>query len=84
MANNVSNRLLPEEEAAIFRYANEHPQHHHREIKFNLEKEDIYISEMTVYRRLKEKELIKEHRVLKPKKRWVKPEATATSTGWWI
>lgn len=77
LAKDVSNRLLPEEEGAIFQYANDHPEQHYREIKFNLEKQDIYISATTVYRRLKEKKLIKEHKVLKPKKRWVKPEATA-------
>ena len=84
LAKNVSNRLLPEEEGAIFQYANEHPQQHYREIKFNLKMQDIYISATTVYRRLKEKKLIKEHKVLKPKKRWVKPEATAPHQHWLV
>ena len=80
----VSNRLLPEEEAAIFRYANGHPQHHHREIKVNLEKEDVYISATTIYRRLKQKRLIREHKPLKPRKRWVRPEATAVHQHWLV
>lgn len=84
LVKNVNNRLLREEEGTIFQYANEHPQQHFREIKFNLEKQDIYISASTVYRRLKEKKLIKEHKILKPKKRWVKPEATAPHQHWLV
>ena len=84
LAKNVSNRLLLEEETAIFQYANEHPQQHYREIKFNLEKQDIYISASTVYHRLKEKKLIKEHKILEPKKRWLRPEATTPHQHWLI
>jgi putative transposase len=84
VAKNITNRLLPQEKEAIFQYANEHPEQHHREIKFNLEKQDIYISATTVYRRLKEKELISEHKTLKPKKRWARPEATASHQHWLV
>jgi len=44
LAKNVSNRLLPEEEGAIFQHANDHPEQHYREIKFNLKMQDISIS----------------------------------------
>lgn len=84
LAKNISNCLLPEEERVIFQYANDHPQQHFREIKFNLEKQDVYISASTVYRQLKEKNLIKEHKILKPKKRWVKPEATVPHQHWLV
>lgn len=84
LAKNVSNRLLSQEEKAIFQYANDHPQQHFREIKFNLEKQDVYISEATIYRRLKKEKLIKEHKILKPRKPWVKPEATAPHQHWLV
>jgi len=84
VAENISNHLLSKEEEAIFRYADDHPQQHFREIKFNLEKEDLYIAATTIYRRLKEKKLIKEHKVLKPRKRWVKPEATSPHQHWLV
>lgn len=84
VAQNASNRLLSEEEAAIFRYANEHPEQHHREIKFNLEREGVYLSATTIYRRLKERQLVKEHKLLRPKKRWHKPEAASAHQHWLV
>lgn len=84
LTKDVGNRLLPEEEIAIYAYANAHPQQHHREIKYNLEKQDIYVSSSTVYRRLKAKNLIKEHTILKPQKPWVKPRATYTHQHWLV
>jgi transposase InsO family protein len=84
LAENVPNRLLPEEEHAIFGYAENFPKQHHREIKYNLEKQDIHVSSSSVYRRLKEKNLIKEHSILKPKKRWIKPEAIYPNQHWLI
>lgn len=84
LAKSISSRLLAEEEEAVIRYANGYPQQHHREIKFNLEKQDIYLSASSVYRRLKAKALIKEHNMLKPKKRWVRPEASYAHQHWLI
>lgn len=84
LAKQVIGRLLPEEEEAIFRSAQDHPEQHFREIKFNLEKEEVYLSASTVYRRLKEKKLIKEHKILKPPKVWVKPGATAPHQRWLV
>lgn len=77
-------RLLPEEEKAIDEYALSVPQQHHREIQFNLETQGIYVSASTVYRRLKERKLIKEHRILKPKRPYQKPEATAPHQHWLV
>ncbi len=84
LAKNISNRLLSKEENAILDYANAYPQYHHREIKYNLEKQDIYVSASTVYRRLKAKALIKEHNILRPKKRWIRPEAQYPHQHWLI
>jgi len=78
------NRLLPEEEKAIDEYAITHPEQHHREIQFNLEKQGIYLSCSTVYRRLKARKLIKEHKVLKPKKPYQKPQTTAPHQHWLV
>jgi len=84
LTKDEGNRLLPEEESAIYAYADAHPQHHHREIKYNLEKQDIYVSSSTVYRRLKTKNLIKKHTILKPQKPWVKPKATYPHQHWLV
>lgn len=84
LAKNINNRLLPDEESAILEYADAYPQQHHREIKYNLEKKDIYISSSTVYRRLKAKNLIKEHNILRPKRRWIRPEAAYPHQHWLI
>lgn len=84
IAGNVTNRLLDKEDNAIFSYANAYPQQHHREIKYNLEKQDIYVSSSSVYRRLKAKDLIKEHNILRPKKRWIRPMAEYSNQHWLI
>lgn len=84
LAMDIASRLLPEEENAIFGYAENFPKQHHREIKYNLEKQDIHVSSSSVYRRLKQKNLIKEHNILKPKKRWIRPEALYPNQHWLI
>lgn len=84
LARNIVNRLLPEEEEPIFQYAERLPEQHHREIKFNLERKDVHISSSSVYRRLKTKGLIKEHRFLKPKRLHEKPEATSPHQHWLV
>lgn len=80
----IPNRLLPQEQRAIDEYAQNFPNQHHREIQFNLEKQDIYVSCSTVYRRLKARKLIKEHKVLKPKKPYQKPQATLPHQHWLV
>ncbi len=71
IAKVISNKLLTEEEGAIYEYARLHPKERHREIQFNLDRHGIAtVSFSSVYRRLKEEGLIKEHhlRVAKHKK----------------
>jgi len=80
----ITNRLLAQEQKAIDEYALMHPEQHHREIQFNLEKQDIWLSCSTVYRRLKARKLIKEHKVLKPKKPYQRPEATQPHQHWLV
>lgn len=77
-------QLLPDEEKAIDEYTLKHPEQHHREIQFNLERQGVYVSVSTVYRRLKERKLIKEHKILKPKKPYQKPQATAPHQHWLV
>jgi Fe2+ or Zn2+ uptake regulation protein len=68
MAECISHCLLTEEKGQILWYADEHPEQHHREIHFNLARYEIAsVSASSVYRTLKAKKLVKEHRVLKPK-----------------
>ena len=83
MAVCVPHCLLPEEKDQILRYANGHPEQHHREIQFNLARHEIAsVSASSVYRTLKAKKLVKEHRVLKPKKVYTRPEATSPHQHW--
>jgi len=49
-----------------------------------LEKDDVYVSATTIYRRLKQRRLIREHKPSKPRKRWVRPEATAAHQHWLV
>jgi len=80
----IPNRLLPQEEKAIEEYALAHPEQHHREIQFNLEKQGIWLSCSTVYRRLLARKLIKKHKPLKPKKPYQKPPATVPHQHWLV
>jgi len=62
LAKIIPNKLLNEEEQAIFDYANLYPEQRHREIQFNLDQQKVTtVSFSSVYRRLKERNLIKEH-----------------------
>ena len=79
----LPHRLLPEEKEDILNYADKYPEQRHRELQFNLERDDIaYLSPSSVYRILKEKKLIKEHKVLKPKRLYTKPKATFPHQHW--
>lgn len=83
-ALSIPGRLLPEEEENILLYAHNHPEQHFREIQFNLERQGIYLSPSTVYNRLKENQLIKEHRFLRPRKPFERPNASAPHQHWLV
>lgn len=54
---------LPEERAAVLSYAREHPAIRHRELAWRMVDEDVaYLSPSTVYRILREEELVCPHR----------------------
>lgn len=77
VAKVILNKLLKEEEEAISDYALSHPKERHGEIQFNLDQQGIAtVSFSSVYRRLKEEGLIKEHHLRVPKHK--KGKATAT------
>jgi transposase InsO family protein len=80
----IPGRLLPEEEEGILLYAHNHPEQHFREIQFNLEKHDIYVSPSSVYRRLKENQLIREHRFQRPRRPFERPRASAPHQHWLV
>ncbi len=68
VAKVILNKLLKDEEEAISDYALSHPKERHREIQFNLDQQAIAtVSFSSVYRRLKEEGLIKEHHLRVPK-----------------
>jgi len=83
-ALSIPGRLLPEEEEGILLYAHDHPEQHFREIQFNLERQGIYVSPSTVYNRLKENQLIREHRFFRPRKPFEKPKASAPHQHWLV
>ena len=67
LKNNKSNpkscphQLLDEEKEAIINYALEHPDVRHRKLAYNMQDEDVvYVSPSSVYRVLKEENLIPE------------------------
>jgi len=61
VAKVIANKLLREEEEAIYEYAELHPEQRHREIQYNLDKQGLAtISFSSVYPRLKKKDLIED------------------------
>jgi len=85
VAKVILNKLLKEEEEAISDYALSHPKERHREIQFNLDQQGIAtVSFSSVYRRLKEEGLIKEHHLRIPKHKKGKVIATYVHQIWLV
>jgi len=77
IAKVIANKLLREEEEAILNYARLHSEERHREIQYNLDKQGLAtVSFSSVYRRLKKKDLIKEHHLKAPRHKKGRPTAT--------
>lgn len=77
--------LLDSEKKEIVSYALNHPEQHHREIQFNLDKlSGAHVSFSSVYRQLKRSRLIKEHRFLKSKGGNEKPVAACPHEIWGV
>lgn len=73
----IPNRLLKEEEETIIDCALSHPEQKHREIQFNLDQEQLaHVSFSSVYRRLKEKNLVTEYHLKAPKHKKGRPTAS--------
>ncbi len=85
IAKVISNKLLTEEEEAIYEYARLHPKQRHREIQFNLDRQGLATASFSsVYRRLKKKGLIKEHHLKISKHKKGRPTATYAHEIWLV
>ena len=85
IAKVIPNKLLKEEEEVIFNYVRLHPQQRHREIQYNLDQQGLAtVSFSSVYRRLKERDLIKEHRLKVSRHKKGRPTATRVHEIWLV
>jgi transposase InsO family protein len=85
IAKTIPHRLLEEEQAEIIRYALEHPEQRHRELWYNLAKEErVYTSPSSVYRVLKSEDLVPPHAFGKPHRSKEKPDPTGPHQDWMV
>lgn len=85
IARVIPNKLLKEEGEAIIDYALIYPEQRHREIQFNLDQEHLaHVSFSSVYRRLKERNLVKEHHLKAPKHKKGRPTASCAHEIWLV
>ena len=85
IAKVVPNKLLAEEKQVILDYALLYPEQRHREIQFNLDQQGLaYVSFSSVYRQLKERNLIKEHHIKAPKHKKGRPVAKYVHEIWLV
>ena len=85
VAKVIANKLLQGEKEAIVDYALSHPKQRHREVQFNLDQKALaYVSFSSVYRRLKKKNLIKEHQLKIPKHKKGRPTASFVHEIWLV
>lgn len=85
VAKVILNKLLTEEQEALYEYAELHPEQRHREIQYNLDKQGLAaVSFSSVYRRLKKKGLIKEHHLKAPRHKNGRPTATYAHEIWLV
>jgi transposase InsO family protein len=87
IAKLAPHKLLAEEQEEIVRYSLEHPEQRHRELWYNLTREEkVYVSRSSVYRVLKRKleDLVPPHVFGKPHRDKVKPDPTGPHQDWMI
>ena len=85
VAKIIPNKLITEEEKAIYEYAELHPEQRHREIQYNLDKQGLATASFSsVYRRLKKKGLIKEHHLKISRHKKGRPTATYAHEIWLV
>ncbi len=85
IAKLAPHKLLREEQEEIVRYSLEHPEQRHRELWYNLAREEkVYVSRSSVYRVLKSAGLVPPHVFGKPHRDKVKPDPVAPHQDWMI
>ena len=85
LAKLAPHKLLKEEQEEIIRYALEYPEQRHRELWYNLAREErVHVSPSSVYRVLKSEDLVPPHVFGKPHRDKVKPDPKAAHEDWMI
>jgi len=85
IAKLAPHKLLKEEQEEIVRYSLEHPEQRHRELWYNLAREEkVYVSRSSVYRVLKSEGLVPPHVFGKPHRDKVKPDPKRPHEDWMI
>ena len=85
LAKLTPHKLLKLEQEEIIRYALEYPEQRHRELWYNLDREEkAHVSPSSVYRVLKSEDLVPPHVFGKPHRDKVKPGPKAAHEDWMI
>jgi len=85
LAKLTPHKLLKEEQEEIIRYALEYPEQRHRELWYNLDREEkVHVSPSSIYRVLKSEDLVPPHVFGKPHREKVKPDPVAPHEDWMV
>ncbi len=85
IAKLAPHKLLKAEQEEIVRYSLEYPEQRHRELWYNLAREEkVYVSRSSVYRVLKSEGLVPPHVFGKPHRDKVKPDPKRPHEDWMI
>ena len=85
IAKLAPHKLLEGEQEEIVRYSLEHPEQRHRELWYNLAREEkVHVCPSSVYRVLKSEDLVPPHSFGKPHRDKVKPDPTAPHEDWMV
>ena len=85
LAKLTPHKLLKEEQEEIVRYALEYPEQRHRELWYNLDREEkLHVSPSSVYRVLKSEDLVLPHVFGKPHREKVKPDPKGPHEDWMV
>jgi len=85
LARLTPHKLLKEEQEEIIRYALEYPEQRHRELWYNLDREEkVHVSPSSVYRVLKLEDLVPPYVFGKPHREKVKPDPEAPHEDWMV
>jgi transposase InsO family protein len=85
LAKLAPHKLLKVEQEEIIRYALEYPEQRHRELWYNLDRDEkVHVSPSSVYRVLKSEDLVPPHVFGKPHREKVKPDPKAPHEDWMV